>query len=308
MHDVRREPEPDVTLTGTVTPAPSDRLKVIAGVTLPEGTTNVTAEDFQANIASAIRRGHPQLRRQGIQPDRVCLLGGGPSLNDTLPELLEALRAGAKLATTNGAYHWALDHHLSPQTQIIIDGRASNARFVDPPLPRCQYLISSTCHPDVWDRLEGREHVWIFHPVTRDDAAAALLDAHYLRRWETVPGGSTVVSRAINALRVAGYVRFDLFGVDCCLLHDQHHAYPQAENEGDKLWKVTVNPSGHPELRREFITTGWMLKGWEDWLRMIRLQGDPPSWLINVHGDGLLAYTLRVNADLIDAEVTAATP
>ena len=113
MHDVRREPvDPVEDLTGTVTPAPSDRLKVIAGVTLPDGTTNVTAEDFQANIASAIRRGHPQLRRQALQPDRVCLLGGGPSLNDTLPELLEALRDGAKLATTNGAYHWAIDHHL----------------------------------------------------------------------------------------------------------------------------------------------------------------------------------------------------
>ena len=306
MHDVRREADVETTATGTLEAVESDpRLKVFTGLSLGPGTTNLTAEEFQTNIRAAIKRQHPQLRRQGIQPDRVCLLGGGPSLNDTVPELLALLRDGAKLATCNGAYHWALDHHLSPSTQIMIDGRACNARFVDPPLPRCQYLISSTCHPDVWDKLETREHVWMFHPVSKADPAAALLDEYYRGRWETVPGGSTVVSRALWALRIAGFLRFDLFGVDLCYLHDQHHAYPQPENDGDRTWKVTVGPTGHPELARDFITTGWMLKSLEDWLRMIRLQSD--HWLINVHGDGLLAYTLKVNADLADADITAVT-
>lgn len=277
------------------------RLRVIEGIALT-GVTNVSDEVFRENIAASIRRQHPQLRRQPSQGERICLVGGGPSLNDTLPELLELLRDGAKLVTCNGAYQWALDHHLTPSVQVMIDGRALNRRFLDPYLPRCNYLIASTCAPEVWDALEGRDKVWIFHPVTKADPAAAILDAYYKTMWESVPGGTTVMSRAIYALRLLGYLRFDAFGLDCCWLGDQHHAYPQPENEHDKRWSVKVHPTGHPEVTQEFCCSGWHLKAYEDWLQMIRTSGD--HWLLRVHGEGLLAHTIRCNADLADTEVT----
>lgn len=277
------------------------RLKVIEGVAL-RGQTNIPAEAFLENIRYAIQQPHQQLRRQPLQPDRVCLVGGGPSLNDTLPELVELLRDGARLVTVNGAYHWALEHHLTPSTQVMIDGRELNRRFLDPVMPRCNYLIASTCAPAVWDALADRPRVWIFHPVSREDPAAAVLDRYYLKRWESVPGGTTVTSRAIYALRLLGYVRFDLFGIDCAWQGDAHHAYPQAENDTDQAWRVQVAPTGHPEMRRDFKCAGWHLKAYEDWLQMIRCNGD--QWLIQVHGDGLLAHTVRVNAELADAEIT----
>lgn len=279
----------------------ADILKVIEGITLPEGLVNTDDETLRAHVTSAMGRGHQQVRRQALQPDRICLLGGGPSLNDTLPELLELLRDGAKLVTVNGAYHWALEHNLTPQTQIVMDARASNARFVDPPLPRCHYAMSSTCHPDLWDRLEGRERVWIWHPVQRADPMAADLDAYYLKAWEPVGGGTTVITRALFVLRMLGYVRFDLFGVDSCWLNGQHHAYGQAENDGDHRYRVTVNPSGHPEMAREFQCAGWHLKQIEDVLKILRINGQ--HFLLNVHGDGLLAYVMRSSADALDTDI-----
>lgn len=280
----------------------ADILKVIDGITLPEGLVNTDDDTLRAHITSALRRGHQQVRRQALQPDRICLLGGGPSLNDTLPELLELLRDGAKLVTVNGAYQWALDHNLTPQTQIVMDARASNARFVDPPLPRCHYVMSSTCHPELWDRLEGRERVWIWHPVQRTDPMAADLDAYYLKAWEPVGGGTTVITRALFVLRMLGYVRFDLFGVDSCWLQGKHHAYPQPENDGDHRYRVTVSPSGHPELAREFVCAGWHLKQVEDVLKILRINGQ--HFLLNVHGDGLLAYVMRSSAEALDTDIT----
>lgn len=299
----------DTTTTTTAAPTYQEttdpRLKVIEGLTL-RGMTNVSDQVFQANIASAIRRGHPQLRRQAPQGDRICLVGGGPSLTDTMPELLDLLHEGAKLVTVNGAYQWALEHNLTPSVQVMIDGRALNRRFLDPPLLRCNYLIASTCAPEVWDALEGREKVWIFHPVTREDPAAKILDDYYLKNWESVPGGTTVMSRAIFALRLLGYLRFDAFGLDCCWLGDRHHAYEQPENNKDKRWEVRVHPTGHPEQTQTFCCSGWHLKAYEDWLQIIRTSGD--QWLLNVHGPGLLATTIQMNADLADAEITEVGP
>lgn len=282
--------------------APPDVMHVIDGLTLPEGQVNTDDTTLRAHIASALRRGHPQIRKQAIQPDRICLLGGGPSLNDTLPELRQLLYEGAKLVTVNGAYHWAIEHNLEVKTQIVMDARASNARFVDPPLPRCNYLLSSTCHPELWDRVDGRKHVYVWHPVSRNDEAATLLNAYYLRAWEWVAGGTTVITRALYALRILGWVRFDLFGVDSCFLHNAHHAYAQPENDGDFRYRIDVSPPGHPELKRAFQCAGWHLKQIEDLLRIVRINGD--DFLLNVHGDGLLAYLMRCDAGRVDARIT----
>lgn len=276
-------------------------LKVVEGMTL-DGRVNVSDEQILSNVTSAMRRGYPQVRTLELKRDRICLLGSGPSLNDTLPELLQLLREGAKLVTTNGAYHWAIERNLQPQVQVIMDGRESNARFVDPEIPRCKYLLASTCHPAVWDRVEGRKDVWVWHPSQRTDPAGQALERYYLGNWEPVSGGTTVVSRALVAMRMLGFVRFDLFGVDSCWLRGEHHAMPQPENAGDRQYQVRVAPSGHPELGRAFGCTGWHLCQLQDFLRILRMNAH--QFLLNVHGDGLLAFALRVNADLADAEVT----
>lgn len=291
-------------LTTTATPeAPLDILKVIEGIEL-SGKVNTDTETLTAQVASAIKRGAQQVRGQPTKPDHICLVGSGPSLNDTLPELLELLRAGARLVTVNGSYGWALAHNLVPSAHLVMDARASNARFVDPAIPRCQYLIASTCHPDLWDRLEGRPNVWMWHPVTKTDPAGALLDRYYLGQWQPVGGGTTIITRALFVLRILGYLRFDLFGVDSCWLGGAHHAFAQPENAGDKKYRVTVAPTGHPGLARTFLCSGWHLAQLQDVLRILRVNGDMA--LMAWHGDGLIAHALKVNANLADAEIREA--
>lgn len=282
----------------------SDDHKVIEGVEL-KGKQNVDEETLLENIRYAIRQHHPQVRRQAPQMDRICLVGGGPSLTATEPELVQLLHEGAKLVTVNGSYHWALSRNLRPQTQVIIDARPGNERFLDPPVPGCNYLISSQCAPSVWDAVANRERVWVFHTVLRDfTAAAELLDQHYFKRWESVNGGTTVASRALYALRILGYLRYDIFGVDCCWDAEGklHHAYPQPENEKDKRYNVTIAPGDAPDRSRTFYCSGWHLKQYEDFLQIIRAVGQ--QFLLNFHGDGMLAYTLATNADLSDAVIT----
>jgi len=144
---------------------PTDALRVVdygnakVAHDMANGRMNTDESTVLANIASSIRRGHPQWRGGPLRPDRICLVGSGPSLKDTEAELRQAVWEGAVLVTLNGAYHWCIERGLRPQTQNVMDARTSNARFLEPAVPKCNYVLASQCDPAVWDAVEDREHV-----------------------------------------------------------------------------------------------------------------------------------------------------
>ena len=276
------------------TEAVAPELNVLEGVTL-HGQVNVEDEVLLANVRHAIRLPYPQVRPQAVNDNRVALVGGGPSLKDTEGELIELLQHGAKLVTLNGAYQWCIKRNLFPKTQVVMDARTTNARFLDPVLPGCNYLLASQCAPETWAAVDGRPNVWMFHAAAGSDGPLRdMLDAHYLGQWFGVGGGTTVGTRAISVLRTLGYVRFDLFGIDSCFLHGEHHAFDQPENARDTPIKFWVEPSGRPDLRKEFDCAPWHVKQAEDVLQTIKLNGD--HFLLNVHGNGLIAYMLTASA------------
>ena len=285
-----------------VTPgAVIDYADAIVEKAMANGQVNTADDQILANIRSSIRRGYPQVRPQSKNTDAVLLIGSGPTLNDPgiLDEIKERHFAGAKIVTMNGAYHWCLEHNLRPSTQIALDARPSNARFVTPAVPRCRYLLASQCAPELWDAVEGRPYVWIFHASTGATGPIKdLLDAYYLKRWYGVGGGVTVATRAISLLSALGYVRFDLFGVDSCWLEGVHHAMPQPENANDKMFTFTLEVPDDPGNRAVFRCSPWQLRQFEDFLQLIRVNSE--HFLLHVHGRGLLATALRMLAASAD--------
>jgi hypothetical protein len=278
-----------------------ETLNVLEGIEL-QGRVNVEDETILRNVASSIRRGHQQIRPHSPNADRVVIIGSGPSLNDSLPELRELLQEGAKLVTLNGAYKWALEHNLTPRTQIVMDARPSNARFVLPLQRGCNYVIASQAAPELWDELEAVDpaQVFIFHAAAGADGELKdLLDKYYLGQWYGVGGGTTVATRALSVLRTLGYLRFDLFGIDSCFLGDEHHAFPQDENKHDTFVTVKVTPPWAPTLAKSFRCAPWHIKQFEDFLQMIRVNGEHMQ--LAVHGPGLVAYALETGAASDDA-------
>jgi hypothetical protein len=265
---------------------------------LKSGHVNVSDETILSHVRHSIRLGHPQVRMQQLQLDRIALVGSGPSLAQTEPELVALLRdPSVKLVTMNGAYQWALAHNLRPSAQIILDARATNARFLDPAIPACRYLLASQCHPDTFAAAAGRD-VWIFHAAGPDSALKDLLDTFYLKKWHGVVGGTTVFTRALALLRMLGFLRFDVFGVDSCWMGEEHHALPQPENETDKRYTVEVT-AAEATIGRRFVCSPWHMKQAEDFLQFVRVNGS--QFLLHLHGDGLLAYMLEAGAETLTA-------
>jgi hypothetical protein len=127
-----------------------------------------------------------------------------------------------------------------------------------------------------------------------DNPEGAVLDDYYDGHWHGIAGGTTVASRAVPLLRMMGYLRFDLFGVDCCWLDGQHHAFAQPENEGERRVALHLTPTRDGGEGRTFQCAPWHVKAFEDWLQMIRVNGH--LFALNVHGGGMLAYALREGA------------
>lgn len=273
--------------------ASKEGLKVFSGLDL-YGQMNVESAAVRQNISHAIRLGYPQLQPQPSRPERVCIVGGGPSLRDTEAELRELLFDGAFIVATNGSYRWLVERNIRPHAMVLLDARAGQAHFFDPDVPNCRYWLCSQCHPDSWAAVHGRRYVGVFHSMTEDEETLRLLDEYYLGQWYGVPGGTSVGLRSIVLFRMLGFLRFDLFGLDSCWTGDAHHAFVQPENDAERRYKVVVTAEREPYETRIFFCAPWHLKQAEDFLQMIKYSGD--QFLLNVHGDGLLAYLLQAQA------------
>lgn len=311
----------------------------IVGATL-EGRVNTSNDGLLDNIRFAIRQGHPQAKPEMVKPERVALVGSGVSLGHTEQELRDLVFEGARIVTLNGAYHWCRERNIRPWMQIVMDARPGNARFLMPETPNCSYWLASQCHPEAWKAVADYEKVRIFHAANPDGVERPVLDEYYGGHWTGVCGGTTVGTRAIGLLRMLGFLRFDLFGIDSCWMpsHWQlerdgqpmrgpdgsileyaskaeaqraaeapgcggtpsgvlgHHAFEQPENTRDKAIRIIVKSADGEDDGRGFVCSPWHIKQFEDFLQFVRSAGH--MFLLNVHGDGLLAYTISRNGNI----------
>lgn len=257
---------------------------------LEYGRINVGETVVDANVRTNVEAGWQHVTPFDKQDREVMVLAGGPSLKDHLREIFQLRAEGAALITVNGTYDWAMDNGLAPSAQIVLDARPFNARFTRRPHPTCKYLIASQVDPSTLEGLP-RERTWIWHSGVSDANEALIREktGHFF----PVPGGSTVVLRAIPLLRMLGFARIHLFGFDSCVSASQHHAYKQPENDDEVTMPVTCGG-------RAFMCTPWMISQASEFRDLVAFMGDEVE--LAVHGDGLIAQMIKHGATLAPQE------
>jgi hypothetical protein len=259
---------------------------------LPDGKVNVDHDLLLENIRKNSEWPCNDIRAGEIQPDaEIMILCGGPSLNDFEDEIMENYKNGMKVVTMNGSYQWAQQHDIHRVNQCMIDARAFNRRFIEPPRDDCYYFISTQCDPSVFEALP-HERTFFWHVTTHPDAVN--LTAELYKDHLFCTGGSTVATRTIILMRILGFRKMHVYGMDSCLMGDEHHAYEQKENEG-----------GHAAIPmiigdKTFQCEPWMAYQAHDFMNLIKKFGD--EFQLDVKGDGLIAHILKSGAALPDIE------
>jgi len=150
--------------------------------------------------------------------------------------------------------------------------------------PYTKYLIGSQVHPSTLEGLPF-ERTFIWHTGLTEANEKFIQEK--LGYYFPIPGGSTVVLRALPLLRLLGFCRVHLFGFDSCVLRNQHHAYPQSENDNEPLIPVTCGG-------KVFECAPWMLSQASEFRDIVILLGNEME--LAVYGDGLIAQMVATGA------------
>jgi uncharacterized Rossmann fold enzyme len=226
------------------------------------------------NIEANSRRDVEWISAQEAHDGHAVIVGGGPSLVDSLDAIRWRKSIGQRVFALNGAGKFLAQHGIKADYIVIIDARPGNIAFLDSPGQR---LLASQCDPSLFDA--GPAVLW--HPKM-DDIESHLPDE---RETLTLIGGGTTVGLSSMCLAYTmGYRKLHLFGYDSSH-RETGHAYAQPMNVGEPVCKVTV-------FGKTFIASLAMAKQAEFFPTVCDNLIDL-GCVITVEGDGLLPYMTR---------------
>jgi hypothetical protein len=256
----------------------------IGGITRAELDTicNTGTETLLANVRANLTRGLPFIAAQDPHEGHAVLVGGGPSLSDTVDEIRWRQSIGQQVWALNGSAAWLRERGIIPDVHVIVDARPENAVFVEGASEQTKHLVASQCDPAVFDAL--RDHSVIRWHSGADGLEGVLEgDASHAA---VISGGSTVGLQAMALAFCWGFRFIHLYGFDSSLREDAHHAYRQTMNDGDFIVDAIVGP-------HKFRSTAWMVHQAQQFEKLAADLAERDC-IITVHGDGLLPTVARM--------------
>ena len=225
---------------------------------------NVPQEERERNAVVNRQRNLPHFQEVKPHDRSAVIVGGGPSLSETVGEILLRHRSGQAIWTMNNTFIYLKEHGIQPDYHVMLDSRPENIGFLHP--DKCtKYLLDIRCHPSLFDKLEG------YDVMTFD------LDAKGT--------GHTVGMKSIYLAVMSGFRFLTLYGMDSSYREEQHHAYAQPLNDHENL--CTINVAG-----RIFSCAPWMAHQ-ADEFQYIAASLSDQGCTIQVSGDGLLPHVAR---------------
>ena len=209
--------------------------------------------------------------------ERICIVGGAPSLEDSFPQLKARHQNGAQVWSMNGTYDWLVERGIVPDGHVMLDARPENVRFVQHPRKETQYYIASQCDPCVFDALEGHR-VDLVHVNT--EGVYEYLESEKSRPVHLLGGFTTAGMLALVLAKLKGYRHIYLFGMDSSYAEDKHHAYKQESNDGENVITATIH-------EKKYKAAPWMCQQVRDFQDLARKFAQEDV-VIEVCGPGLL--------------------
>jgi uncharacterized Rossmann fold enzyme len=159
-------------------------------------------------IKSACVRDIPRLKpTDELRKDSVAVVCYGPSLADTW----EKIKEFKYVITGSGSHKFLVDRGILPTWHVDVDPRPHKVKLMGIPCKETEYLIASTCHPSLFDHLNGY-NVKLWHIFDGEAEGMRLLPAG---EW-AFTGGCSVGLRSMALARILGFTELHIFGMDGC--------------------------------------------------------------------------------------------
>lgn len=244
-------------------------------------------EEIEANVVKNMAsQGLPMVSQHSKwrEYQKVAVVGGGPSLKDTIGGLNEY---NTIIVAGSAHDYFMATYPIFPYQDvycIICDPDPVMATYLRNHGPNVTYLIASCCHEDVYRMLKGRR-CYIWHSVGTGSTQELIDDEN------AITGGCTIGTRAIVAAMYMGYKDIHLYGFDTCLTQSyKHHAY-DFNTEWETLGNIIEIKLGGDDSPT-FIMAAYMVAQLFDFQNILKLFGN--RLMVTVHGGGALAYILEL--------------
>jgi len=176
----------------------------------------------------------------------IAVVSFGPSLNKTW----DKIREFKYIMTCSGAHKFLIGQGIIPNWHLAVDPLPNNTvQLIGQPHEDVEYLIASTCNPDVFKHLDGY-NVKLWHIFDNSEEGFRILPHN---EW-AVTGGCSVGVRTITMARFLGFKDIHVFGLDGCYsIEEGSHAgeHPVLK----KTSKFTLDYNG-----KTYTTTPSMLE------------------------------------------------
>jgi hypothetical protein len=257
---------------------------------------NNDTKDFQFFCAK--HRKLPGLSElRSPRSDQCAVVAFGPSLEKTW----EQVRQYKHIMTCSGSHKFLIDKGVRPSEfenwwHVEVDPRKHKVQLLGAPQRKVQYLLSSFCHPELFDHLKKYDvKVWHVYDASVD---LRLMPSVFPRGELIVTGGSNVGLRCLVLARALGFQDLSIFGMD--------YSFPEPEADA----KIHSHAAAHPiESRgavtatiggRTFYTTATMIHYAREFWHELEAM---PGLRVHLVGEGLLqAWAVEKMTEKLDAK------
>lgn len=230
-------------------------------------------------IRKAVARNLPALKLCKAHKLKMAIVGGGPSLEDTLGEIT------GYVAAVNKAHDYLISKGMNVHACGLVDPAPWLSNYITPK-KGATYFVASLCHAFVFDKL-AEHNVVLWHASQGEKVP---MNDIVPSGSVMIPGGTTMAVRWLDLGYALGFREFDLFGLDSSHRGAKHHAYDFPQDDAIPT----------QELMGYVTTNGWLAQVNDIFLRTKRFEMDARDGTmdpieITFHGDGLLQHLWKQN-------------
>lgn len=188
-------------------------------------------------IRLAIKATTKRIEPHPLRKEPIAIVGFGPSLQQTWKKI----KRFKYVMACSGASAFLIERGVVPTYHVAVDPLPGNTvKLIGQPHKKVEYLIASTCHPDVFAHLKGY-NVRLWHVFAEDEVVPVLPRGEW-----ALTGGCDVGLRCLVLACFLGFTNQHIFGLDgsspdTTARHAGDHpvgpkGMSQVEYEGKSYW------------------------------------------------------------------------